>query len=473
MMHKLQYPQVTISCRLGMVAVLWAMNLFPNFQRTESLRTFLPYHRPASALFQSVDVWEGPWNTAVTSSFLQEYWGQKPLLVRQAFDSGPFPSWQTILDLAVDDDAGYSARLVQHTAGDLTSFSLELGPFDPDELDDEFEDRTLKTTLLVNDVNRRRDDLADWMEHQFSFLPRWRMDDAQISIAQKGGGIGPHVDNYDVFLIQTSGQREWKVGLDKLSTADEYAALVPDIPVRILQQEFDAVEYVLKPGDMLYLPPRVMHCGTAASDRCVTLSVGCRAPSAADLIARMAEQLQDTATERYQDVKVSERTPSDVSLTTQVKESMQQMALRAILSLLEDDAAWDALVGGIITEPIRDDDLGPFDEDEDDYMSDDLGELLQSSDLYLKRSPGVTVATSTVEIPGPPASRLYRLFAHGIMWESGDSLARQIFHHVEQGLRFTPDQVEAALTSPGLKSILEELVERRLLRVCRCNGLDD
>ncbi|GAX28886.1 hypothetical protein FisN_20Lh192 [Fistulifera solaris] len=439
--------------------------------QTESLKTFLFYRRPASSLFQSVDVWEGPWSSAATSSFLQEYWGQKPLLVRQAFDSSssPFPSWHNIVDLAVDDDAGYAARLVQHTAGDLTSFSLELGPFDPDELDDEFEDRTLKTTLLVNDVDRRRADLADWMEEQFDFLPRWRMDDAQISIAQKGGGIGPHVDNYDVFLIQTSGQREWKVGWDKLSTAEEYAALVPDIPVRILQKKFDAVEYVLEPGDMLYLPPRVIHCGTAASDQCVTLSVGCRAPSAADLIARMAEQLQNTATERYQDVNLRELTLSDVSLTTQVKESMKQIALRAIQSLLEDDAAWDALVGGIITEPIRDDDLGPFDEDEDDYLGDNLEELLQSSNFYLKRSPGVSVATSNVEISGPPASRLHRLFAHGIMWESKESIAWEIFHHIEQGLPLTSEQLKAALMSLGLKSILEDLVGRQLLRVYRCN----
>ncbi|GAX14186.1 hypothetical protein FisN_20Hh192 [Fistulifera solaris] len=463
------HRQVTISRRrTGFATVFCVLNLFS--PRTESLQSFLPYQRrPSSSLFATVDVWEGPWSA--TPKFLEEYWGQKPLLVRRAFDAStsPFPSWYDIVNLAVDDDTGYAARLVQHTAGDLTSFSLDLGPFDPDELDDALDDRSVRTTLLVNDVDRRRADLADWMEAQFAFLPRWRMDDAQISIAQKGGGIGPHVDNYDVFLIQTAGQREWKVGLDKLSTAEEYAALVPDIPVRILQKEFDAVAYVLEPGDMLYLPPRVIHCGTAASDQCVTLSVGCRAPSAADLIARMAEQLQDTATERYQDVNLSELTPSDVSLTTQVKERMKQMTLRAIQTLLKDDAAWDALVGGIITEPIRDDDLGAFDEDEDDYMGENSEELLQSSNIYLKRSPGVSVATSTVEISGQPASRLHRLFAHGTMWESNESLAREIFHHIEQGLPLTSEHLKAALTSPVLKSVLEELVQRRLLRIHRRN----
>lgn len=455
--------------------------LFSQPQTTDSLLLpHVPNTRPtssSSALFSlSVDVWEGPWDTKTAcSTFRQEYWGQKPLLVRQAFDasSSIFPSYPDIVDLAIDeDDAGISSRLVQHTAGDLTSFSLELGPFDPDELEGEFDDKTVQTTLLVNDVDRRRPDLADWMEEQFAFLPRWRIDDAQISIAQEGGGIGPHVDNYDVFLIQTSGQRQWSVGTEKLSTADEYAALVPDIPVRILQMNYDSVEYLLEPGDMLYLPPRVIHCGTAASEQCVTLSVGCRAPSAAELMARVAEKLQDTATERYKDVSgfggmsSSSSSSSKESLTAEVKTSMKEMVLRSIHSLLEDDAAWDELVGGIITEPIRDDDFGPS-HDDDKIMEQSLREMVQNSNYYMKRSPGISVATSIVEMPGLPAS--YRLFAHGLMWESQDFMAQDIFRRIEQGLGLSSEHVKAALeSSPEIESILKELFERRLVRFHRC-----
>lgn len=468
--HHLQLS--TASPRL-LFSVLTAVCLFYTFPTTESFTSFVSYKRAASILFLSVDVWEGPWSNSTTTSFVQKYWGQKPLLVRQAFDSGPFPSWQDILDLAVDDDAGFSSRLVQHTANDLTSFSLELGPFDPDELEDNFHDKELRTTLLVNDVERRNADLADWMDEQFAFLPRWRIDDAQMSIARKGGGIGPHVDNYDVFLIQTSGQRQWKVGTETISTAEEYAALVPDIPVRILQMEFDSVDYVLEPGDMMYLPPRVIHCGTAESDQCVTLSVGCRAPSAAELIARMAEKVQDTATERYKDVSLWGSSSSQESLTVEVKTSMKQIALRAMQSLLENDAAWDELIGGILTEPIRDDDLGPSDNDKDEVMDSNLRKLVQTSNYYLKRSPGVSVATSIVEMPGSPTSYVYRLFAHGLMWESKDPTARDIFHRIEQGPDILSEHLKTALDSPGLESILEELVERRLVRFHRCDDLKD
>ena len=438
---------------------------------TESFPSLVSYRRPASALF--LKVWQGPWDATATSCFVQDYWGQKPLLVRQAFDGDAscFPSWQDVFDLAVDDDdAGFSSRLVQHTAGDLTSFSLEWGPFDPDELEEAFDDRNVQTTLLVNDVDRRRADLAEWMEDQFAFLPRWRIDDAQISIARKGGGIGPHVDNYDVFLIQTSGQRTWTVGTHKLSTPDEYAALVPDIPVRILQTEFESEEYILEPGDMLYLPPRVIHCGTAASDQCVTLSVGCRAPSAAELMARIAEKVQDTATERYQDVDLGSSTSFRESLTVQVKTSMKQMVQRAMQSLLEDDAAWDELIGGIITEPIREDDLGPSnddDDDDDDGMGLNLRKLVQNSNDYvLKRSPGVSVATSIVELPG--SSWVYRLFAQGLMWESEDPMAKDIFDRIEQGRGVSSEHLHAALESVELESILEELVERKFVRFHRC-----
>lgn len=420
--------------------------------------------RRASALF-AVDVWEGPWNP--TSTFVQKYWGEKPLLVRRAFE-GSFPSWDDIVALAVDYDAGFSSRLVQHTAGDLTSFSLKYGPFDDEEeLEEHFQDKKL-TTLLVNDVERRHADLADWMEEQFAFLPRWRMDDAQMSIARKGGGIGPHVDNYDVFLIQTSGQRQWRVGTEKLSTADEYTALVPDIPVRILQNEFDFVEYVLEPGDMLYLPPRVIHCGTAVSNQCITLSVGCRAPSAAELIARIAETVQHTATERYQDGRGSLRESSgEESLTMDVKESMKQIVLRAMQSLLEDDAEWDQLVGGVITEPIRDDDLGSGEEEE--ILGQDLWKLVHESQYYLKRAPGVAAATS--RLPELPESGrhhdVYRLFAHGLMWESKDPKVKHLFQRIEQGL---PLQSAHLTDSPELKAIVEELVERRLLRILRDNN---
>mmetsp|Transcript_30725 Transcript_30725/g.65302 ORF Transcript_30725/g.65302 Transcript_30725/m.65302 type:complete len:159 (+) Transcript_30725:710-1186(+) len=136
------------------------------------------------------------------------------------------------------------------------------------------------------------------MRDAFRFVPNWRLDDGQVSLAEIGGGIGPHVDNYDVFLIQPSGTRTWQVGRRKMTAAEERDATMEGLDVRVLDG-WDAdrgggremEEWTVNPGDLLYLPPRVAHCGTARSGDCATLSVGCRAPSVSDLVSKRAESL--------------------------------------------------------------------------------------------------------------------------------------------------------------------------------------
>ncbi|OEU07303.1 Clavaminate synthase-like protein, partial [Fragilariopsis cylindrus CCMP1102] len=159
-------------------------------------------------------------------------------------------------------------------------------------------------TLLVNDVDRWFPKLSQWMDRRFnnaadgagSVLPsRWRRDDAQISLSYKSGGIGPHVDDYDVFLIQVEGERTWDVLWD--DNSDER---VSPFLQTLQQQRYDhktatkLTRLHLRPGDCLYLPPRVLHCGTAISSEssnggCMTLSVGCRAPSALELVDGLSD----------------------------------------------------------------------------------------------------------------------------------------------------------------------------------------
>ena len=121
------------------------------------------------------------------------------------------------------------------------------------------------------------------------------MDDGQISLANIGGGIGPHVDDYDVFLIQMSGRREWSVGRRFISVKEEAERLVEGLDVRVLKDTIDndssgeVTTVVLEPGDVLYLPPRVGHCGTALTDGCMTLSVGMKSPSSKELISTFKE----------------------------------------------------------------------------------------------------------------------------------------------------------------------------------------
>ena len=157
-------------------------------------------------------------------------------------------------------------RVISYEPGDNNSYELQWGPLMDKDVEDWFStsktrhDNVRKRTLVVNDIDRFYPPLADWMHDNFKFLPNWRMDDCQISLAEDMGGIGPHVDNYDVFLIQMSGSRRWQVGCEKLSTKTEISRSIPHLDVRVLDRwgENDEFEdWILQPGDMLYLPPRI------------------------------------------------------------------------------------------------------------------------------------------------------------------------------------------------------------------------
>ena len=136
-----------------------------------------------------------------------------------------------------------------------------------------------KWTVIVNDVNHFVPSLFEWIMDNFAMVPQWRRDNGQISLSNQGGGIGAHVDDYDVYLIQMSRRRQWDVGNRVISTKEELEGLIP-LDVRILNFWDEEVEeglvqsFVLEPGDALYLPPRFGHRGTALTDKCMTISVG-------------------------------------------------------------------------------------------------------------------------------------------------------------------------------------------------------
>ena len=416
------------------------------------------------------------------------------------------------------DETGESARLITHIPGQLDSFRVELGPFEPEELQAVMEQRQQQQepkrcwTVLVNDVDRHVPALSRWMDRTFSFLPRWRRDDAQVSIASTGGGIGPHVDNYDVFLIQVAGQRKWIVdNTHKLTAAEEQNLLIPDISVSILQVEGDhhsnrnisVSELTLETGDMLYLPPRVVHWGTATTDDCVTLSVGCRAPSAAELVARVAETVQASvrpaAVRRYTDddgenrMGMLLRDDNDLrgdtsrreeamepSLSQSVKESMKELVRNAVEDLLEDDLAWDALVGKVTTESVRyaENAVRPYDDEDNDYRGSwgqSPSKLLQTvrklgPKASLVRCPGVSFATSRVKTKG--GLTVDRLFANGDLWETehDESVAR-IFRLIERGEAIDGDMLSTLnnTSNDGPMEVLEQLVGEGLLRAMK-NG---
>jgi 50S ribosomal protein L16 3-hydroxylase len=153
-------------------------------------------------------------------------------------------------------------------------------------------------TLLVQDVDKWDMDVAALLEH-FRFLPSWRVDDVMISYAEPGGGVGAHVDQYDVFLLQGLGQRHWAISTDPSAPRDFRS----DVELKQLERFEPTHEWLLDPGDMLYLPPGVPHDGVAFGGPCMTFSVGMRAPAQAELVGDLADYLAEHLSEdqRYAD----------------------------------------------------------------------------------------------------------------------------------------------------------------------------
>jgi 50S ribosomal protein L16 3-hydroxylase len=312
----------------------------------------------------SLDTLNGPWN--ITAFAATQCWGRRPLLLQSAFDTQELPSWDDLLELGIaaeNEDEPIASRIIRHIPGRLDSYEVEFGPFDQTTLLNEMkenkilDDSSTVSTLVLNDVDRAIPAVSDWMDALFDFLPRWRRDDAQVSLAPRRGGIGPHVDNYDVFLVQQSGTREWTVGLQEITTEKEYDTLVEASEVRVLDLEgsFPTTTVRLQAGDCLYIPPRVLHHGTSASNDCITLSVGCRAPSASDLLSKVAETIQTSASkaanERYTDSHLFEIESKEISKRT--KRDMKNLVMAALEEVLEDDSQWDDLVGRLVTAPNR------------------------------------------------------------------------------------------------------------------------
>lgn len=223
--------------------------------------------------------------------FLANYWQKQPLLIRN-----PGGDWHNPLEpdelagLACEDDI--ESRLVIGNDGNRT---MENGPF----AEDRFAGLgTGPWTLLVQAVDHHVPDVAELIA-PFRFVPNWRIDDVMVSYATDGGGVGSHYDNYDVFLVQGLGQRRWRVG----PKCDSRTPLLPHDDLRLVA-EFEATdEWVLNPGDILYVPPCYAHDGVAVGDDCMTYSIGFRAPSRSELIEGWAEHLaaQFAEEERYTD----------------------------------------------------------------------------------------------------------------------------------------------------------------------------
>lgn len=331
------------------------------------------------------------WGDLTPERFLNEFWQKKPLLIRQAFpDLQPVLEADELAGLALEQEV--ESRLIRFDPLKGT-FDLQKGPFTEASFAELPESNW---TLLVQAVDHYIDGANELLDC-FTFIPRWRIDDLMISYATPDGGVGPHYDNYDVFLLQASGSRRWEVGALESSQSNR----IPDLPLMILS-DFEPLEsYDLEPGDMLYLPPQVAHNGVATSADCMTYSIGFRAPSEAELLRSFSDAIGEklSSESRYTDpdLKLADNPGEiDAAALARVKDKLSRL-----LDNPEQLAHW---FGTYISEAKYAEDLYQPDEQEaQEWLQEiDLDEgvsiLPGSRLLYMQQGNGLQLFCNGIEL---------------------------------------------------------------------------
>ena len=260
-------------------------------------------------------------------TFLNEYWQKKPLLLKQALPEFCSPlSANELAGLALEEDI--ESRLVIENPREKNSWSLTRGPLSEKML------TTLPNThwsLLIQGVDKYIPKIQKVLS-EFDFIPPWRLDDVMISLSSLHGNVGPHYDNYDVFLFQTSGQKKWSLTTKNCNEDN----IIPELDLRIMADFNVEQTYVLSPGDILYLPAYVGHHGVSMSKECMTYSFGYRSYQAHELWDSFGDYLSEKnkARQLYQDPIWSQLTN-----TSEIPKEAFKQAKKLMLDLLNDEAS--------------------------------------------------------------------------------------------------------------------------------------
>lgn len=279
------------------------------------------------------------WSEDISQTvFLQDYWQQKPLLLPQAFPEFVNPLDENELaGLACDEDA--ASRFMQHVQGD--EWRMCTGPLEESFFEELSGNRW---SLLVSDIEKLLPDFRSYLQ-PFRFIPDWRIDDLMISYAPVGGSVGAHIDQYDVFLLQASGIREWQI-----ETTPRHSPHPSTSASISLLSDFHADQTMeLVAGDMLYLPPGYAHHGIAKEEPCMTWSVGFRAPSADEMLPSVLNYLIEELnnTNRFTDLR-REPASSPGLLSTDDQKKLRKIIRDALTC---DDEQLDNWIGRYLTEP--------------------------------------------------------------------------------------------------------------------------
>jgi 50S ribosomal protein L16 3-hydroxylase len=271
--------------------------------------------------------------------FMKRHWQKKPLLVRQAIpDFKPLIDRSALFEMAADEDV--QTRMVIQDDGRGGGWGFKHGPFHRRALP------PLKQpgwTILLQGVDLHHDSVHQLM-NQFRFVPDARLDDLMISFATDGGGVGPHYDSYDVFLLQAFGRRRWRIGRQK------DLSLQPNVPLKILSNFVPEEELVLEPGDMLYLPPGYAHDGIAEGE-CMTYSVGFRIPNRAELARELLQRIAEAAEDKIGVALYKDPHQMAVDQPAAIPAQMLEFAQNALRDAMKDKNAFARALGEYMTEP--------------------------------------------------------------------------------------------------------------------------
>jgi 50S ribosomal protein L16 3-hydroxylase len=311
-----------------------------------------------------------------SAHFLSEYWQKKPVVIRDFFDS--FEDFAALTELQqLAQEPAVESRLVRCTE-DL-GYQLQQGPFMAVDLPSSQESGW---TLLIQAAELWIPELQQLIEH-FNFLPRWRIDDIMMSYAASGGGVGPHFDQYDVFLVHGAGQRRWRLGPKIAVDVASEALLTTDSGLRLLRKMEVEQEVTLTSGDVLYIPPGYAHWGVGITPG-FCYSVGFRAPSRAEMIEGFSDRLMVASIEsnRFTDVD-GLQVPDNSEITP----AQWQNAWQSLHASLDDPQAFLLAFGCLVTAP-------KYPE-----LIETLAEPVHAEELMRYRDQGIALVRN-------PASRL-------------------------------------------------------------------
>jgi 50S ribosomal protein L16 3-hydroxylase len=337
--------------------------------------------------------------------FLAEYWQQKPLLIRNAFPHFDNPLSPDELAGLACEGAIESRIITEHNQ----QWQLENGPFD----EERFSSLPKQAwTLLVQAVDHWVPEVGQLLEH-FRFIPNWRIDDVMVSYASTGGSVGPHYDNYDVFLLQGAGSRRWQVGPKYDSTSE----LQTPSQLKILKHFDVSDEWILQAGDMLYLPPLYGHWGTATDDDCMTFSIGFRAPSYSELLSDFCDHSICELNEeyRYSDAALTQQIhPGE--LTEQSIDTIQQ----ALVAQLADKTKIRQWLGRYLSQPKYT--LDTADTDHSKLLDDELRQQLENfTTLFRNPSSKIVFITDSSQT---------QLFVDGCSYACDKKLAQLLANNI-------------------------------------------